>query len=132
MVEFGECRDRRKYEVLLGTYKHHTTIQGTHGRLLKVVTSGAPGWLSLLSIQLLVLAQVMIPGVLKSNPTLGSVLSTELACNSFSLSLPPSLCPSLPLTHSLCQKIIIKCRYLRCHLSSSLKLMVKYLHCCEG
>jgi len=54
-------------------------------------TGGAPGWLSQLSIQFLVLAQVTIPWVVRSSPLMGSVLSRESA-GRFSPSAPPPMC----------------------------------------
>ena len=57
--------------------------------------SGAPGWLSGLSVRLLVSAQVMISRFVSSSPLSGSVLTEELgACLGLSLSL------SLSLSHS--------------------------------
>ena len=51
-----------------------------------------PGWLSQLSDQLLILAQVMISQFKRLSPMLGSVLTVHRACLEFSVSL--SLCPS--------------------------------------
>ena len=59
-----------------------------------------PGWLSRLSIGLLISAQVMISRFVSSSPALGSLLSAQ--------SLLQTLCPPvsapLPLTHSLKNK----------------------------
>ena len=57
---------------------------------------GAPGWLNPLSIQLFILAQVMIPWFLSSSPALGSVLTAQslepdLDSVSLSSSAPPLL-----------------------------------------
>ena len=65
---------------------------------------GGPGWLSQLSVQLLVSAQVMISQFVGSSPTSGPVLiaeSLEPASDSVSpsLSAPPLL--ALCLSHSL-------------------------------
>ena len=70
-------------------------------------SSAAPGWLSQLSIRLLVLAQVMISWFLSSSPRLGSALSSQsLLGDSFSpsLSAPPPLSLSLSLSLSLINK----------------------------
>ena len=62
-----------------------------------------PGWLSLLSLRLLISAQVMISWLVGSSPTSGSVLTAwSLLGISLSPSLPLpllflSLCPSLSL-----------------------------------
>ena len=60
--------------------------------LIKKHRHGAPGWLSRLSIQLLILAQVMISWFVSSSPT------WDLAWDSLSpcLSAPPPLSLSLP------------------------------------
>ena len=68
---------------------------------------GAPGWLSWLSIQLLVLAQVMISQFMGLSPASGSVLNTcseSGACFGFCVSF--SVCPSPvhPLSLSLKNK----------------------------
>ena len=69
---------------------------------------GASGWLSQLSVQLLVSAQVMIPQFVSSSPALGSLLSAQsplqVLCPSLSLSLPCSLARSLSLSLSLSLK----------------------------
>ena len=57
--------------------------------------NGAPGWLSRLSVQLLVLAQVVISWFVSSNPTSGSVLTVRSLLGILSPSL--SLCPSYTL-----------------------------------
>ena len=61
---------------------------------------GAPGWLSRLSVQLLVLAQVMILRFVSSRPTWGCVLIawSLLVILSPSLSAPPLLKLSLSLS----------------------------------
>ena len=51
-------------------------IVGTTGMKIQKL---APGWLSWLRVQLLILAQVMISGVLRASPWLGSVLNGESA-----------------------------------------------------
>ena len=59
---------------------------------------GAPGWLSWLSIQLLVLAQVMISQFMGLSPASGSVLTYRASLEfslSLSLSAPPPLALSL-------------------------------------
>ena len=43
------------------------------------ISEGAPGWLSQLSLQLLISAQVMIAAFMGSSPTSGSALSMEPA-----------------------------------------------------
>ena len=57
--------------------------------------SGAPGWLSQLSLQLLILAQVMISQFMGSSPASGSVLMVwsllGILCLSLSLSASLSL-----------------------------------------
>ena len=67
----------------------------------RVVNPGAPGWLSQLSIELLVLAQVMISWFMRSSPTLGSVLTLQslLGIPSLSLSL------LLPCLQSVSQEV---------------------------
>ena len=62
--------------------------------LLKSWGGGAPGWFSWLSIQLLISAQVMIPGLWDQAPVLDSVQVWSLL-KILPLSLPPSLCLSL-------------------------------------
>ena len=59
---------------------------------IKITSWGVPGWLSLLSPQLLILAQVMILQFMGSGPTSGSVLTVWSLFGI--LSLPLSLCPS--------------------------------------
>ena len=61
---------------------------------------GAPGWLSWLSIQLLVLAQVMISQFMGLSPASGSVLTCRASLE-FSLSLSLSLSAPPPLALSL-------------------------------
>ena len=60
--------------------------------------TGASGWLSWLSIQLLILAQVMISRFMRSSPALGSVLAVQILLG---LSLPLSLSHPLLLSLSL-------------------------------
>jgi len=72
---------------------------GPRKGLFKGATSGAPGWLSWLSVPLLISAQHDL-GVMGLSPALGSMLSEESAL-SFSLLLPlpvPLLALSLPLS----------------------------------
>ena len=59
----------------------------------KIYVIGAPGWLSQLSFQLLVLAQIMISQFVGASPMLGSVLTawTLLGILSPSPSAPPPL-----------------------------------------
>ena len=54
---------------------------------LKVGRTRAPGWLSVLSIWLLILAQVMISWLVGSNPASGSVQIAQSLCGALSLSL---------------------------------------------
>ena len=49
---------------------------------------GAPGWLRRLSVQLLILAQVMISRFVRSSPRSGSVLPGQSVLRVLSLSLP--------------------------------------------
>ena len=56
-------------------------------------SKGAPGWLSWLSVQLLISAQVMISRFVSSSPTLGSVLTVQSLLGI--LALP--FCPSPPM-----------------------------------
>ena len=65
-------------------------------QFLKILNTGAPGWLSLLILRLLVSAQVMISQFRSSSPLSGSALT---AAGSAWDSLAPSL--SLPLPHLL-------------------------------
>ena len=60
----------------------------------KYLVVRGPGWLSHLSVQLLILAQVMLSPFMRSSPTSGSVL-TAWSCLGFSLPLsaPPLLIP---------------------------------------
>ena len=60
----------------------------------------AAGWLSRLSVRLLISAQVMISRFVASSPVLGSVLSVEPAWDSLSLSLCPSLAHAVSLSFS--------------------------------
>ena len=78
---------------------------------LKERIGGAPGWLSPLSFQLLILAQVMISWFTSLSPTSGSVLAawSLLGILCFPLSAPPyshvlSLSLSLTLALSLSEK----------------------------
>ena len=59
---------------------------------------GAPGWLSWLSVQLLVLAQVLISQLVRLSPALGSALTVQ--------SLLVVLC--LPLCHSPTHSVFLK------------------------
>ena len=52
---------------------------------------GAPGWLSPLSIQLLISAQVRISQFMSSSPALGSVLAVQSLLGILSLPAPPLL-----------------------------------------
>ena len=49
----------------------------TWGKIPKKGAAGAPEWLSRLSVQLLVLAQVMISWFMSLSPALGSVLTVQ-------------------------------------------------------
>ena len=57
-----------------------------------MVHTGAPGWLSRLSVRLLVSVQVMISQFLGLNSALGSVLRVGSLLGILSLSLPNSRC----------------------------------------
>ena len=57
---------------------------------IRIGSPQVPGWLSQLSVQLLILAQVMISQFMGLNPTLGSAL-TAWDSLSLSLSAPPLL-----------------------------------------
>ena len=70
---------------------------------LKPTTSGAPGWLSRVSVRLLILAQVMISQFMSSSPTSGSALTVQTLL--WILSLSPSLSVPPPLTCVLSLKI---------------------------
>ena len=61
----------------------------------------APGWLSRLSVQLLVSTQVVISQFVGSSPASGSVLTARSLLGIFS----PSLCPSPLLSVSLKNKL---------------------------
>ena len=61
--------------------------------------SGVPGWLSQLSVQLLISAQVMILCFVRSSPASGSAMSAQSLLGIHSLSL--SLCPYPTHMHSL-------------------------------
>ena len=64
---------------------------------------GAPGWLSQLSVQPLILAQVMISQLVRSSPHIGlCAVSRKPALDSLS----PSLSSTCPLVLSLSQKQI--------------------------
>ena len=67
--------------------------------MIKKEKAGLPGWLSPLSIQLLISAQVMISQSVGSSPVTGSVLA---AWSLLGIISPHPLCLSL-LTHSLSQ-----------------------------
>ena len=69
-------------------------IPDTQEVLKKIAVGGAPGWLSQLSILLLILAQVVISQRVGSNPALDSVLTVQSLLGILSLS--PSLSLSLP------------------------------------
>ena len=71
--------------------------------LRKIV--GASGWLSWLSVQLLVSAQVMIIKFMRLSPALGSVLAARSLLGILSLPLSVSLCPSAARVLSLSLKI---------------------------
>ena len=58
---------------------------------------GAPGWLSRLSVRLLILAQVTISGFMGLSPASSSALTTRSLLGSLSLSAPPLLVLSLSL-----------------------------------
>ena len=93
-------------------------------RGLKHSNFGTPGWLSHLSIQLVIWAQVMIPGAVGSSLTSGSVLSLEPAWDSLSpsLSAPPSLVLFLSLSIIILKKtevILFNVKYFP-HLNCSL------------
>ena len=60
---------------------------------------GISGWLSRWSIQVLILAQLMISCFMSSSPELGSVLTVRSLLGILSLSL--SFCPSPACAHSL-------------------------------
>ena len=62
---------------------------------------GAPGWLSGLSVQLLVSAQVMISRFMASSPASGSVLTAQSLLGILSLSSSPCAPPLLTLSLSL-------------------------------
>ena len=63
-----------------------------HISVFQKYACGAPGWLSQLSVRLLILAQVMILRFMGSSPVLGSVLRVQ--------SLEFSLCTFSALSHS--------------------------------
>ena len=70
-------------------------------KIKEITQSGAPVWLSQLSIRLLISAQVMI---MRSSPKVGSTLSMASAQDFLSLSLLLPLSPLTPTqvcTHSL-------------------------------
>ena len=89
---------------------YSTTISGSNlwtvgSRHVIITTVGLriemePGWLSMLSTQLLISAQVMISRLLGSNPTSGSVLTAQslLGILFLSLSLSPLPSPALSLS----------------------------------
>ena len=66
----------------------------------KEILLGVPGWLSQLSIRLLISAQVMISRFVGSSPTLGSALTVWSPLGTLSLSL--SLCLASPCLCCLC------------------------------
>ena len=67
---------------------------------------GAPGWLSQLGVQFLILAQVMISWFVSLSPVLGSVLTVQSLLRIFflPLSAPPLLTLSLSLSLSKVNK----------------------------
>ena len=66
----------------------------------------APGWLSRLSLWLLILTQVMISWFVSSSPVLGSVLTVQILLGILSLLFaPPQLALSLSFSLSLSLKI---------------------------
>ena len=69
--------------------------------LLEDPNRGAPGWLSRLSVQLLVSAQVMISRFMSSSPVSGSVLIAQ-GLEPASDSMFPSLSAPPPLMLCLC------------------------------
>ena len=73
-------------------------------KLSKPTTQGAPGWLSRLSIWLLILAEVMISWSMGSSPTSGSALTVWSLLGILSLSLSLSLCLSPACALFLSQK----------------------------
>ena len=80
---------------------HNSTIAAS---IKKRGSVGAPGWLSQLSVQLLVSTQVMISWFVSSNPALGSALTVQSLLGILSLSLPLCPSPALPLCFSLKNK----------------------------
>ena len=69
------------------------------GTFLKILVTGVPGWLSWLSVQLLIWAQVMISWILSSSSGIGFCTQSVVpAWDSPSLSTPPPLMSS----HALC------------------------------
>ena len=68
---------------------------------LKILALGAPGWLSRLSVQLFVSAQVMISQFVRSSPESGSVLLGFLSLLPPSLPAPPPLAQAHALSPSL-------------------------------
>ena len=68
---------------------------------LKKELGGAPGWLSGLSVPLLVSAQVMISQFVGSSPTSGSALTAQSLLEILSLPLCPSPVCALCLPPSL-------------------------------
>ena len=83
------------------------TLGGARNKSLRNSKPGAPGWLCQLSIQLLVLAQVMISTVRESEHHIGLCAdSNEPAWDSLSLFLSPFL-SALPFSLSLSQNKLI-------------------------
>ena len=90
-------KGKRNREEREGPCHTQLTIQCQTQTLVKKV-HGAPGWLSWLSIRLLLSAQGMISWFMRSSPTSGSMLAAWSLLGTLSLS--PS--PSHPLSHCLC------------------------------
>lgn len=71
-----------------------------------MISGGAPGWLNLLSIQLvLVPAQAMTLRVMRSNPELGSVLDVEPASDSLSFPAYPRALSLTQTNQSISQSV---------------------------
>ena len=83
--------------ILSGNLRPVQTVENAN---IFKINSAVPGWLSRLSIRLLISAQVMISRFLRSSPVLGSVLTAWSLLRIFSLPLSLSLLLSHSHTHT--------------------------------
>ena len=74
-----------------GKLNVNASRRGSRMRCLKMQTVGVPGWLSQLNARLLISAQVVISWLVRSRPTLGTMLTAWSLLVTLLLSAPPLL-----------------------------------------